>query len=68
MSYRLPMFKTTVVICLFNCLIAFEAKCCPSNDSNFTVCFMIYTLNIIYMLTRLTGPIKRVDSIYSLAV
>ena len=44
--YLLPMFKTTVVICLFNCLIALEAKCCPSNDSNLIVHFMTCTLNI----------------------
>ena len=44
--YRLPMFKTTVAICLFNCLIDLEAKCCPSNDSNFIVHFMTCMLNI----------------------
>ena len=35
-----PMFKTAVVICLFNCLVALEAKCHPSNGSNFIVRFM----------------------------
>ena len=44
--YRLPVFKTTVVMCSFNCLIALEAKCCPSNGSNFIVRFMTCTLNI----------------------
>ena len=29
------MFKIAVVICSFNCLIALEAKCHPSNGSNF---------------------------------
>ena len=58
--YHLPMFKTTVVICLFNCLIALEAKCHPSNDSNSIVCFMTCTFNI-YTFTRITGPIEPVD-------
>ena len=44
--YYLPVFKTTVIICSFNCLIALEAKCHPSNDSNFIVHFMTCTLNI----------------------
>ena len=35
--YRLPVFKTAVVMCSFNCLIALEAKCHPSNGSNFMV-------------------------------
>ena len=35
MLYRLPMFKIAVVICSFNCLIALEAKCHPSNGGNF---------------------------------
>ena len=43
---RLPMFRTTVVICSFNYLIALEAKCHPSNDSNFIVHFMTCTLDI----------------------
>ena len=44
--YRLPMFRTAVVMCSFNYLIALEAKCRPSNGSNFIVHFMTYTLNI----------------------
>ena len=43
--YCLPMFKTTVVICSFNCLTVLEAKCHSSNDSNFIVHFMTYMLN-----------------------
>ena len=44
--YRLPEFKTAVVTCSFNCLIALEAKCRPSNGSNFIVRFMTCTLYI----------------------
>ena len=44
--YRLPVFKTAVVMCSFHCLIALEAKCRPSNGSNFIVRFMTCTLNI----------------------
>ena len=44
--YRLPLFKTVVVMCACNCLIALEAKCRPSNGSNFIVLFMTCTLNI----------------------
>ena len=44
--YRLPVFKIAVVMCSFNCLIALEAKCYPSNGSNFIMRFMISTLNI----------------------
>ena len=44
--YLLPVFKTVVVMCSFNCLIALEAKCRPSNGSNFIVRFMTCTLNI----------------------
>ena len=44
--YCLPVFKTAVVMCSFNCLIALEAKCRPSNGSNFIVRFMTCTLNI----------------------
>ena len=40
------MFKTAVVICSFNCLIALEAKCCPSNGSNFIVHVMTCTLTV----------------------
>ena len=42
----LPMLKTAVVICSFSCLITLEAKCHPSNGSNFVVCFMTCTHNI----------------------
>ena len=35
--YHLPVFKTAVVMCSFNCLIVLEAKCRPSNGSNFIV-------------------------------
>ena len=62
MLYHLPMFTTTIIICSFNCLIALEAKCRPSNDSNFIVLFMNCTLNI-QMFTRITRPIKPVDPI-----
>ena len=31
MLQHLPMFKTAVVICSYNYLIALEAKCHPSN-------------------------------------
>ena len=44
--YHLSLFKRTVVICSFNCLIALEAKCHPSNYSNYIVHFMTCTLNI----------------------
>ena len=44
--YLLTVFKTVVVMCSFNCLIALEAKCRPSNGSNFIVRFMTCTLNI----------------------
>ena len=43
---RLPVFKTTVIICLFNYLITLEAKCHPSNGSKFIVRFMNCMLNI----------------------
>ena len=42
MLYCLPILKTNVVICLFNCLTALEAKYCPGNDSIFIMCFMTY--------------------------
>ena len=58
----LPMFKTAVVICSFNQLIALEAKCHPSNGSNFIVCFMTCMLNI--QMFRITRP---VDPIYDIA-
>ena len=60
--YRLPVFKTAVVMCSFNCLIAPEAKCRPSNGSNFIVRFMTCTLNIL-TFTRITGPIEPIDPI-----
>ena len=44
--YCLPMFQTAVPICLFNCLIALEAKCRSSNGSDFIVHSMTCTLNI----------------------
>ena len=44
--YHVPMLRTTVVICSFNYSIALEAKCHPSNDSNFIVHFMICMLDI----------------------
>ena len=44
--YRLPVFKTAVVMYSFDCLIALEAKCRLSNGSNFIVRFMTCTLNI----------------------
>ena len=44
--YRLPVFKTAVVMCSFKWLIALEAKCRPSNGSNFIVRFMTCMLNI----------------------
>ena len=44
--YRLPVFKTAIVICSSNCLIALEAKCRPSNGSNFIVHFLTCTLSI----------------------
>ena len=41
----LPMFKTAVVICLFNCLIALEVKCHPRNGSNFINTSMLTSVN-----------------------
>ena len=40
------MFKTAVVICSFNYLIAPEAKCRPTNGSNLIMRYMTRMLNI----------------------
>ena len=60
--------KTVIIIQLFNCLIALEAKCHLYNGSDFIMCFMTCMLKHINttmqsFFTRITGSIYNCRSI-----
>ena len=47
MLWCLPLLKV-IAICLFNCLIALKAKCCPSKVNIFIVHLITYMHNLLY--------------------